>query len=212
MKIIYLRTSTEEQNPKNQLRDCLTLAGKDSKIYEEKQSAWKEKDRPIFESIKREIKSGKIKEIYVWDLDRLYRNRKKLIEFFEFCKMYKCQINSFRQQWLNQFNTIPEPFNEIMQDLMIQIMGWMGEEESKKKSQRVKIAYANHKGNKWGRKAISQNVENEIVELKKSKPNMSIREISDSVFYYDKNRNRKNVSKSFVHKTLIKFNLNNYSF
>jgi len=204
MKAIYLRTSTEEQNPENQLKDCLIIAGKDSKVFEEKQSAWKEKERPIFESIKKEIQSGKIKELYVWDLDRIFRNRKKLIEFFNYCKIYKCRINSFRQQWLNEFNKIPDPFNEIMFNLMLEIMGWMAEEESKKKSERVKIAFKNYKGKKkWGRKGINDSVKKEILELHKR--GSSIREIADSVFIWDKNNNRKTISKSFVHKTIKSF-------
>jgi len=67
MKAIYLRTSTEEQNPQNQLNDCLSLAGltlqnsdkSKVKVFEEKQSAWKDKERPVFESIKKEIKYGR---------------------------------------------------------------------------------------------------------------------------------------------------------
>ena len=35
IKIIHLRTSTEEQNPQNQLRDCKTLVTGDYEIVEE---------------------------------------------------------------------------------------------------------------------------------------------------------------------------------
>ncbi len=203
MKAIYLRTSTEEQNPQNQLDDCLSIAV-EAKVYEEKQSAWKEKDRPIFESIKKEIKSGNITELYVWDLDRLFRNRKKLKEFFEFCKIYKCSIHSYRQLWLEDLNKIPEPFNEIMFELMIQIMGWLAEEESQKKSDRVKIAFQNYKGkSKWGRKGLSKETKKEIIEAHKK--GMSLREVADSVFLWDKNNNRKKISKSAVHKIIQSF-------
>ncbi len=69
MKAIYLRTSTEEQNPQNQLNDCLSLANPDQnstqgkgrqksapvKVYEEKQSAWKE-NRNIPMSIRKAVR------------------------------------------------------------------------------------------------------------------------------------------------------------
>ena len=108
-----------------------------------------------------------------WDLDRLYRNRKKLIEFFELCKMYNCQIHSYRQDWLEQLYKIPEPFNEIMHTLMLNLMGWLGEDESKKRSDRISRAVRkkdgitkSYKGNKWGRRRKPIN-EEYILELYK---------------------------------------------
>jgi len=210
--IIYLRTSTEDQNPENQLKDCLTLVKGEYEVIEEKQSAFKDKERPLFELIKQRIKSGEVKSLICWDWDRLYRNRKKLKEFFEFCKIYKCDIHSFRQKFFEEFYKIPKPFDDIMQDLFLNLLGWMAEDESRKKSERVKIAYKNHKGKKWGRKPIPSSIEKEIINLKKDKPTMSIREIADSIFYWDKNHNRKKISKSFVHKTLTKFNTYHPSF
>lgn len=198
--IIYIRTSTQEQNPKNQLKDCLFINNYGKyELFEEKQSAFKDINRIEFEKIRTLIKQNKVEHLIVWDLDRLFRNRKKLIEFFEFCKIYKCKIHSFRQDWLEQLHKMPEPFNEIMFNLMLQIMGWLAEEESKKKSERVKIAYQNRKG-AWGRKSLSKNVIKEVLDL--SKKDISIRKISQSVFYWDKNKNKKNVSPSVVHKII----------
>src|SRR6056297_1857670 len=198
--IIYLRVSTQEQNPENQKQDCLSICKSENpEIILEKQSAFKDKDRPKFESIKDQIKQGKVSELIVWDLDRIYRNRKKLIEFFKFCKYYHCKVNSSRQQWLNKFNDIPEPFNEIMFDMMLQIMGWLSEEESIKKSERVKIAYKNRKG-KWGRKPLSKKTKQEVLELyRKGMSRLSIR---DSITYYDKNRHKRNLSIGAVHKII----------
>jgi len=173
MEIMYIRTSTEEQHPENQIEDCKTLIKDDYEILKEQQSAFKDKDRPIFESIRLRISKGEITDLIVWDLDRVYRKRRKLIEFFEFCKIYNCKIHSFRQQWLEKLNQIPEPFNEIMHSLMLQIMGWLAEEESNKKSERVKLAVRkefgeptkSYKGNKWGRKSISKNKIKLVIEL-----------------------------------------------
>ena len=39
--IIYIRTSTDEQNPRNQLKDCKSLTNENFEIFEEKQSASK---------------------------------------------------------------------------------------------------------------------------------------------------------------------------
>jgi DNA invertase Pin-like site-specific DNA recombinase len=200
--IIYLRVSTQEQNPKNQLRDCQRINSYgEAEVIQEQQSAFKDVDRDKFSYIISEIKKGNVRRLICWDLDRLYRNRKKLIEFFEFCKLYDCKIHSYRQQWLEQLHKIPEPFNEIVFNLMLQIMGWISEEESKKRSERVKIAFKNS-SKKWGRKPM-QNKDKRIIKLHKE--GVPMREIAKQVHYWDKNRNRKFVSKSYVHNIIKKF-------
>lgn len=212
-KAIYIRTSTQEQEPENQIKDCESMSGKDYTLYEEKQSAWNDKkEREVFEKLKKDIQYKRVTELFVWDLDRLFRNRKKLIEFFEFLKVYKCKINSIRQQWLNELNNIPEPFNEIMHSLMLQIMGWIAEEESTKKSHRVKLAIkkvngvtVSYKDNKWGRKALK--LEPKILELHIS--GKSIRDIVKEVYYIDHNNNKKFVSLGYVHKIIRSSNEKN---
>lgn len=210
--IIYLRTSTEEQNPQNQLKDCKKLVSKLNlegyEVVEDRQSAWKDyKERIGFERIKKAIEKKQVKSLICWDLDRLYRNRKRLIEFFRFCEHFDCKVYSYRQDWLESLNKIQEPFNEIVHGLMLQVMGWLAEDESKKKSERVKSAIRSkngvtisYKGKRWGRKKLGKKTVKEILDLKDS--GMSIREIADSVYYWDKNNNRRRVSIGFVHKVL----------
>lgn len=177
---IYLRTSTEEQNPQNQLKDCLSLYKKEwgeYEVIEEKQSAFRDKkERKKFEKLKKDIMKRRVKRLIVWDLDRIYRNRKRLIAFFALCKVYECNVFSYRQSWLNQFNKYPKPWNEILYDFMLQIMGWIAEEESNKKSERVQAAYKSHRGKKWGRPATHTNKKKVIIDLWKN--DLSYREIS----------------------------------
>jgi len=187
--VIYIRTSTEDQRPENQIDDCLSInSWGEAEIVKDQQSAWKEhKERSGFEEIRKRIKGGNVKHLIVWDLDRIYRDRIKLIQFFQFCKIYKCQIHSFRQQWLESLNNVQPPFNEIMHDLMLQVMGWLAEEESTKKSHRVKAAIdrrggvtKSRYGNKWGRKSLSTQKKNRIHELKRE-GDLSIRQIAKEV-------------------------------
>jgi len=55
---IYLRTSTQEQNPENQLKDCLSInRWGEYKLITEQQSAFKDHlDRALFEELKKDIK------------------------------------------------------------------------------------------------------------------------------------------------------------
>jgi DNA invertase Pin-like site-specific DNA recombinase len=72
---------------------------------------------------------------------------------------------------------------------MLNIMGWIAEEESTKKSDRVKKAVVkngnvtmSYKGNKWGRKATSTQKINKIKEiLESTKCAISISEIAKLV-------------------------------
>ena len=206
--IIYIRTSTEEQNPQNQLSDCISINKYgDYEVIEDKGSAWKDILRDGFEKIRIEIKSRQIEHLIVWDLDRIYRNRKRLIDFFQFCEIYKCKVHSFRQSWLDEVNNIPSPWNEIIYGLMLQVMGWLAQDESDKKSQRVKAAIRmkedgaySYNGKKWGRKEISSQAINKIIALHQEGKTM--REICSLVQHTDKNNQMKNVSLGLVHKII----------
>lgn len=206
--IIYIRTSTDEQNPENQLKDCESICKGEYKLVVDKQSAWKEhQERKGFEEIKKLITQGRVGTLIVWDLDRIYRNRKNLVNFFKLCEIKKCKILSFRQEWLKKINEMPEPWNEIINDFLIQIMGWLAQDESDKKSRRVKASMRikeggvySYRGNKWGRKELSKQVINKVLELRKQ--GKSIREIAKLVKYSDRNNNMKNISKTAVHKIL----------
>jgi len=217
IKAIYIRTSTEDQNPQNQLADIRTIDNNllNVETFEDKQSAWKDnKERESFQNIIKNIKSKKITDLYVWDWDRIYRNRIKLKEFFALCKIYKVSVHSFRQSWYEAINDIPEPFNEIMIDLMINLLGWMAEDESKKKSERVKASIRtkdgktlSYKGNKWGRRSLPTQARNKILELHKE--GLSIRKIAERVQTADKNNNMKNVATGTVHKVIAEFKAKN---
>ena len=210
---IYIRTSTNEQNPDNQVNNCELINNYGPyELFKDQQSAWKDNiERDNFSLLKKKIKKRKFDHLIVWDLDRIYRNRKSVIEFFNFCKMYKCKIHSYRQMWLEDLNNIQEPFNEIMHDLMLQVMGWLAEEESNRKSHRVKLAVrkrdgkptVSYKGNKWGRKGLSKQSKGRVMELHNK--GLSIREIASQVKIYNKHGSARNISKSAVHKIILEF-------
>ena len=213
MNIIYNRVSTQEQNPENQIRDIVSsFKLNDYILYEEKESAWKDSDihREKWVEIKKFISNYKITDLYVWDLDRIYRDRKKLIALFEYCCLYRCKIHSFRQKWLEQINNNPPPWNEIIHNLMLQIMGWLAEEESNKRSDRVKAAIRvkdgitkSYKGNKWGRKSFPKQTIDRVIKARSE--GKTIRQISTEIMTTDKNNNQVSISKSAVHKILSEY-------
>jgi len=209
MNYIFIRTSTTEQTPALQINDIKkAFSLEEFQLIEEQDSAYKETaKRTSFEKLKDLIKKYQVNNLYVWDLDRLYRNRVKLVEFLTLCKIYKTNVYSFNQQWLNSLQNIQPPFNEIMFNFMLEIMGWLAEDESLKKSLRVKMAVKktqdgtfSYKGNRWGRKALSKQVIMKVKDLHQK--GYSIRQIAAEVHIYDKNNNSKLISKSAVHKLI----------
>jgi len=210
--IIYIRTSTKEQTPELQLADIRKLLRPDDvpEIMSEKQSAWSDtKERLVFSNLTARIKARQVTDLYVWDLDRLYRNYKKLSQFFELCKVFGCKVHSFRQSWIEQLHSVPYPWNEIVHELVIKIYGHIGEDESNKKSMRVRNAVRketgqtfSYKGKKWGRKSLPDKVIKTILEANAT--GLSIRKIAETVQYWDENNNRKTVSVGAVHKIIAR--------
>lgn len=215
---VYIRCSTGEQTPELQLTDISTMVNLNNTIIlNEKVSAYKDNvKRPVFDELRNEIRKGNVSILYVWHLDRLFRDRKKLVDFLSFCRIHKTKVLSYNQKFLEVFLTMPPPFDEVMYDLMIKIIGWIAEEESSTKSKRVKLSVRkdingtfSHKGNKWGRKAFPKQTIDRVIKLHKD--GSSIRTISNLVNVYDKNNNAKNISKSSVQKIIADFKAKNDS-
>jgi len=218
LSLTLLRCSTKDQSPELQLKDISALSPpSDLVIYTENVSAWK-KDavREEFNKILKLIKQRKVKALYVWDLDRLFRNRIKLVEFLRVCRMYGTKVYSFNQTWMQTMQNTGSDLDDFIFDLLLQVMGWVGESESSLKSKRVKLAVRrkeegtySYLGNKWGRKPISKLTTEKILQLHKE--GASIRDIAKFVTINDKNNNSRLISKSAVHKLISKYAIKNVS-
>jgi DNA invertase Pin-like site-specific DNA recombinase len=224
--LIYLRTSTKEQNPELQRKDCIEFCSKIglevAEVFIEQGSAYKlEKIRPIWESVVKRAKNEKL-DIVLWRYDRAFRNR---AEFFSFMKVmfevFKTRVYSVTEPSIMSFWNMMESshsdnpvFNELlngifraMWDFMIQQAGEQAEEESRKKSERVKLAVRtdegitkSYKGNKWGRKSMSSKADELIIKL--SNEGKTMRDITKEVYYWDKAHHKKFVSLGYVHKII----------
>ena len=177
--IIYLRVSTEEQEPENQKLECLEFAknrGYDvQEVLLEKLSGFKQIIRPQYEKVKENARKGEIQAVIVWALDRWVRNRDTLLEDVTTLRNYGCKIHSVKEAWLEAIN-IEGSLGRTIQEFLLGIMGSIAEMESQRKSERVKIAHKNHKGKKWGRPSVHTNKKKLVWELRDK--GESIRSIS----------------------------------
>ena len=209
---IYLRTSTLEQHPEAQLQVCKQFAESRGynivQIYEEKLSGFKtDIIRPEYEAVKKSAFTGEIKAVVVWALDRWVRNRETLIDDVVVLRSYGCKLHSVQEQWLEAIN-IDGPLGKTIQEFLLGLIGSLGEMESQRKSDRVKLAYQrikkeDRKYKKWGRRELSNRVEKEVIEMYKR--GYSQRQISNTVIYYDSNKNEKFISLGKVNAIIKAF-------
>ena len=206
--VIYLRTSTTEQNPENQKRACLEFAKSRGyhvkEILLEKLSGYKQIERPQYEKVKDMAHKGEINAVVVWALDRWVRNRDTLLEDVAMLRNCNVKLHSVQEQWLEAIN-LEGSLGRTIQEFLLGLIGSLGEMESQRRSERVKIAYNSRKGKerkykRWGRKPLPQRVIAEVLSLHQK--GLSVRGIAESVFYYDKNSNRKKISIGAVHKII----------
>jgi DNA invertase Pin-like site-specific DNA recombinase len=204
VKIIYCRVSTDRkgdnaQSPELQIEPCVNTFPETNvaEIHIERKSAYKDNvKRPVLEAIMTRVKMGEVESITVFDLDRLFRNRQKLAHFFDFCREHKCKIQSVNQKWLSDIHNIkPEAVAEMVLGIMTQLFGYLGQEESYKKSERIKMAVVkdqgsktkSYKGNEWGRKGdLTEEAVEKMIEMRKS--GFTLRQIAAQTKRYDPNK------------------------
>lgn len=144
---VWMRVSTDEQRTENQWPELERFAKHHGyaigPIYELDDSAWNGgKDGGEYKAMLRraldEAWQGRYKVFIVWALDRLTRggaeDALRLIRQF---RERGCTVVSVRESWLN---ASPE-----VQDVLVAFAGWMGEQESRRRSERIRAGLARRK-------------------------------------------------------------------
>ena len=157
--IIVVRVSTQEQDVDQQLPDCEKYCEERGwdvvEVYKEVQSAWKTYiPRKTLNKALAYVRRKRIPHVVFWDMDRFWRNRQKAVETIRAYQELKIQLHFVRQAFLEDIMRAPHPWNEILYDMIINVLSWVAEEESKKRSDRVKKAYKYGKHKNWGRPRI----------------------------------------------------------
>jgi len=213
---IYARVSTAQQTVEQQI-DKLRLKVKRHneieeeeqwyivKEYLEKESAFKQDHkRKQFNQMLEDAKNGKFNILLVWSFDRFSRGGVfKTIPLLERLHSYGVQFKSVQESFLD--STSPNF------ELMMPIFSWIAKQESKHRSERMKIKFdlKRKKNEPIGRATQSalmkeQGIPDKILELKKENPSLSIRNISKMVKYKSKDGKLRPVSLGYVHLTLKK--------
>lgn len=148
INIIYLRVSTQDrQEEEQQLPEIIKEFNLDvgkCLIIRSRESAFnmKKDNTRIFNIIKEIIFSEEYeaykKNIFVWNLNRIYRNRVKLVDFCLKIKERETSVFSVRQKVLSDCLKYDGMVRDLMYYAMLQMYGQSAQDESENKSADVK--------------------------------------------------------------------------
>lgn len=228
--VIYNRTSTLEQNPELQLKDCEDYCKENNfeivNTFSEKVSAYKnEAKRLEFIKMLEFSKQNNIDYIVVWNMDRFSRQPPdEVLSLIKTLKIvHNIKVSAVKgDKWSSLINSVSnldkddflgKAMYEFLETVIQGIEFQRSHQESKVKSERVKLAMVrqegkktkSYKGNNWGRKSFGSIQIQKVLDYKTENPNASVREVADNVVYFDKNNNERKISKSSVHKILQEF-------
>lgn len=164
-KAVFLRVSKKELNENTQLPVILQhfkLMDGTYHLLQERKSGYKKEVQQYRISMNKLIalvENEDITEIYVYSLERLYRNIDWLLEFYFKCRKHNVKIYSYLQPEINNIQG-DTPVYQFLQLISVLISGFMGMNESFLTSNRTKKAFImdkdgnkiSYKGNKLGRK------------------------------------------------------------
>ena len=144
---IWLRVSTDEQRTENQRPDIARFAAHHGydivAIYELDDSAWNGgKDgseyRAAIQSALDDAWQGKFSVLIIWALDRITREGAEgALRIIRQFRERGCTVVSVKESWLNGS---PE-----VQDVLVAFAGWMAQQESARRSERIKAGLARRK-------------------------------------------------------------------
>jgi putative DNA-invertase from lambdoid prophage Rac len=153
---IYLRTSTQEQHPENQLPEiqtyCQTHGHEIVGLYQEQESAWKSGRQVELRRLLADCQDSRHFDTLVcWSLDRLSRQGiASILNLITMLRLYGVKVVSLREPWMET--------DGPMQELLLAVFGWAAQYESRIKSERTLagLARARAEGKKLGRPSGSR--------------------------------------------------------
>lgn len=140
---VWLRVSTGHQETDNQVPDVDRFTAHHgyqvTETYTVSDSAWKDGGGPEYRrTLKRamdDAHAGKFSVLVVWSLDRIVREgAEDALRIFRQFRQRGCIIVSVKESWLNG---APE-----VQDILIAFAGWMAQQESARRSERIRAGLA----------------------------------------------------------------------
>jgi DNA invertase Pin-like site-specific DNA recombinase len=213
--VIYIRVSGGEQTEESQRQPCIDYCSEHGwnivKVFSDHaKSAYKNVKRPQYGMVLALARQRGIQHIVVWSLDRwCRRGPRELRSTIDYLGSYGVQLHSVKEQWIESIN-MPGSLGQTFKDFMIGIVGWLAEQESTRKSERVKesIRYQRAlKKGKVGRPGLPDAVKQRIGALLKQGCSYSY--IRKQVTYKGKYNVKRHVSVATINAVRKSLSTNN---
>ncbi len=135
---VYLRVSTNRQNPENQAPDCRKLCvslGWAPKVFSEQASGTK--DRAVWSEIMRRALRGEFCGVVVWSIDRMGRNFFDIQDAMRKLGDAGIPVASARESWVLELSE-----SEPLRALLVAIMGFVADVERRRTMDRIQAGLA----------------------------------------------------------------------
>jgi DNA invertase Pin-like site-specific DNA recombinase len=201
---IYIRVSGGEQTEESQRQPCIDFCNEQGwdiigVFPDHAKSAYQNVKRPQYDKVLASVRQRRINHIVVWSLDRwCRRGPRELRSTIDYLGSYGVQLHSVKEAWIESIN-MPGSLGQTFKDFMIGIIGWLAEQESTRKSERVKesVRYQRAlKKGKVGRPTLPDTVKQHIAALLKQGKSYSY--ICEHVTYEGKYKRVHHVSVATV--------------
>lgn len=147
----YARVSSREQNLDRQIALLIENGVEERNIFREKKSGKNFQDREEYQKLLNVLNVGDT--IILTELDRLGRNMQEIEKEYQRLVVGRgCNLKFLKEDFLSTTSSGDNPlFKDVVQPILLKLMGYMAEKEREKTLQRQRDAYNNMEKDAKGR-------------------------------------------------------------
>ena len=147
----YARVSSREQNLERQIAALLNAGVEERNIFKEKKSGKNFQDREEYQKLLNVLNVGDT--VILTELDRLGRNMQEIEKEYNRLVVGRgCNLKFLKEDFLSTTSSGDNPlFRDVVQPILLKLMGYMAQKEREKTLQRQRDAYNNMEKDAKGR-------------------------------------------------------------
>ena len=147
----YARVSSREQNLERQIAALLNAGVEERNIFREKKSGKNFQDREEYQKLLNVLNVGDT--VILTELDRLGRNMQEIEKEYNRLVVGRgCNLKFLKEDFLSTTSSGDNPlFRDVVQPILLKLMGYMAQKEREKTLQRQRDAYNNMEKDAKGR-------------------------------------------------------------
>lgn len=147
----YARVSSKDQNLDRQIALLIENGVEERNIFREKKSGKNFQDREEYQKLLNVLNVGDT--IILTELDRLGRNMQEIEKEYQRLVVGRgCNLKFLKEDFLSTTHSEDNPiYKEVVQPILLKLMGYMAQQEREKTLQRQRDAYNNMEKDEKGR-------------------------------------------------------------